>query len=59
MNNDDKYYANVFGVTPMTIGRWRRGVVKPPYSATELAAYLKRDNALAEIPAWLVAHAKD
>jgi hypothetical protein len=52
-NKTDKYYADWFKVTPMTIGRWRRGITEPDYRTKRFAALLLKAKAIDHIPSWL------
>ena len=54
----DKRYAELFSVSPMTVGRWRRGVTIPSHRTRLVAEALRASGIIKHIPEWLVIHAK-
>jgi len=53
----DKYYADVFKVTSMTISRWRRGIGAIPYCVRYSAMCMQEKGQLEVVPDWLAGNA--
>lgn len=49
----DTKLAELFEVTPMTVGRWRRGVSGVSNKVLRLAELLVEKGELDEIPSWM------